>query len=95
MLQEFKTEMSDTLAAAFFGPCESSLFKKPPEKLHRPSLLTVDEAANYLGMSAKWLYRNYRDLPHVKIGGGVKPRLRFKEADLAGWITARTFDWRR
>jgi excisionase family DNA binding protein len=59
------------------------------------SLLTIEEAANHLGMSAKWLYRNYRDLPHVKIGGGTKPRIRFKSADLDGWIAAHTCDWRK
>lgn len=93
MLQEFESKMSDTLAAAFFGTRGSSLLQKLQPS--RPSLLTVDEAAEYLGMSAKWLYRNYQNLPHVKIGGGMKPRIRFKEADLAGWVTARTFDWRR
>ena len=46
-------------------------------------------------MSAKWLYRNYRDLPHVKIGGGTKPRIRFKGADLDQWVAAHTFDWRK
>jgi|HubBroStandDraft_6_1064221.scaffolds.fasta_scaffold1158282_2 excisionase family DNA binding protein len=59
------------------------------------SLLTIEEAADYLGMSAKWLYRNYQDLPHVKIGGGTKPRIRFKSADLDGWIAAHTCDWRK
>jgi excisionase family DNA binding protein len=72
-----------TMAAIFNG---SSLFR---------SLLTIEEAADYLGMSAKWLYRNYRDLPHVKIGGGTKPRIRFKSADLDGWIAAHTCDWRK
>jgi excisionase family DNA binding protein len=95
MLQEFRIEMSDTLAAAFFGTPESSLSQRPRQKPGRPSLLTVDEAAEYLGMSAKWLYRNYQNLPHVKIGGGTKPRIRFKEVDLAGWVAARTIDWRK
>jgi excisionase family DNA binding protein len=78
--------MSKALAAALFVPQRSSLFR---------SLLTIEEAADYLGMSAKWLYRNYRDLPHVKIGGGTKPRIRFKSTDLDGWIAAHTCDWRK
>jgi excisionase family DNA binding protein len=72
------------MAAIFDG--SSSLFR---------SLLTIEEAADYLGMSAKWLYRNYCDLPHVKIGRGSKPRIRFRSADLDGWIAAHTCDWRK
>ena len=84
-MQIFEMEMPKAAAGALFKP-QSSLFR---------SLLTIEEAADYLGMSAKWLYRNYRDLPHVKIGGGTKPRIRFKSADLDGWIAAHTCDWRK
>ncbi len=37
----------------------------------------------------------FGDLPHVKIGAGTKPRVRFKSADLDGWIAAHTCDWRK
>jgi excisionase family DNA binding protein len=79
-------------AALFFTPAPQ---RKADSSLSRPSLMTIAEAAKYLGMSTKWLYRNYQNLPHVKIGGGVKPRIRFKGADLDKWIAARTFDWRK
>ena len=85
-MQIIDLEMSKDLSEAIFNPRASSLFR---------SLLTIEEAADYLGMSAKWLYRNYRDLPHVKIGGGTKPRIRFKGADLDQWVAAHTFDWRK
>jgi len=85
-MQIIDLEMSKELSEAIFNPRASSLFR---------SLLTIEEAADHLGMSAKWLYRNYRDLPHVKIGGGTKPRIRFKSADLDGWIAAHTCDWRK
>lgn len=84
-MQILEMKMSKAAAVALFGP-RSSPFR---------SLLTIEEAADYLGMSAKWLYRNYRDLPHVKIGGGTKPRIRFKSADLDAWIAAHTCDWRK
>ena len=45
-----------TLAAAFRGPCESSSSKSLQRKLQPPSSSTVDEAADYLVLSAKWLY---------------------------------------
>jgi excisionase family DNA binding protein len=83
-MQTLTYTVSDAAMAEIFNG--SSLFR---------SLLTIEEAADYLGMSAKWLYRNYRDLPHVKIGGGTKPRIRFKTADLDTWITAHTCDWRK
>jgi excisionase family DNA binding protein len=84
MLTEATYMLSQAAMERIFGG--SSLFR---------SLLTIEEAADYLGMSAKWLYRNYRDLPHLKIGGGTKPRIRFKSADLDGWIAAHTCDWRK
>jgi len=85
-MQTLTYTLSDAAMAKIFDG--SSLFRFR-------SLLTIEEAANHLGMSAKWLYRNYRDLPHVKIGGGTKPRIRFKSADLDGWIAAHTCDWRK
>jgi hypothetical protein len=49
-------------------------------------LLDVETAANYINMSAKWLYRNYTIVPHLRIGNGTRPRLRFRRRDLDGWI---------
>ena len=49
-------------------------------------LLDVEQAAKHLGMSAKWLYRNYRRLPHVLMGDGKKPRIRFRRCDLDAWV---------
>jgi excisionase family DNA binding protein len=83
-----------TLADLFTpGPTRSYDVRDIP--LPSRSLLSVDEAAEYLSMSAKWVYRNYRDLPHVLIGSGERPRIRFRASDLDQWINARTIDWRR
>lgn len=49
-------------------------------------LLSVKQAAEYLNMSAKWVYRNYKSLPHVPIGGGEKPRIKFRRCDLDAWV---------
>ena len=39
----------------------------------RSSLLSVEEAAEYLGMSVNWCYRNLkRHMPYEKIGGALK-----------------------
>jgi predicted DNA-binding transcriptional regulator AlpA len=80
-----------------FTPGPRVSFSLPLQALraNTSSLLTIEEAADYLGMSAKWLYRNYRDLPHVLIGSGQKPRIRFSESDLESWVTGRTIDWRK
>jgi len=59
------------------------------------SLLNIQQAATLLAVSVKWLYRNYRNLPHVLIPAGRKPRIRFRRDDLHGWIAAHSFDWRR
>jgi hypothetical protein len=49
-------------------------------------LLDVERAAEYLSMSQKWLYRDYSRLPHILIGDGKKPRIRFRRCDLDGWV---------
>ena len=49
-------------------------------------LFDVAAAANYLGMSAKWVYRNYRRLTPILIGGGPKPRIKFRRCDLDEWV---------
>jgi Helix-turn-helix domain len=59
------------------------------------SLLDVNGAAEILGISAKWVYVNYKTLPHVQIGNGERPRLRFRRKALLDWIDRREIDWRR
>lgn len=49
-------------------------------------LLDVEQAAEYLGMSAKWVYRNHASLPHVRIGAGKRPRIKFRRCDLDAWV---------
>lgn len=46
-------------------------------------LLSVDEAANQLGVSKSWLYQS--DVPYVKLGS----RKLFRPDDLARYINAR------
>ena len=55
-------------------------------------LLDVREAAELLGMSQKWLYRNWHSLPHVLIPAGKKPRIKFKREDLESWIRSHSFN---
>jgi predicted DNA-binding transcriptional regulator AlpA len=50
------------------------------------ALLDVPHAAAYLGMSSRWLYRNYERLPHIRIGAGKKPRIKFRRRDLDTFI---------
>lgn len=40
------------------------------------SLLTVEETAKAIGMSADWVYRNHRKLPFRKVGRALRFRLR-------------------
>jgi predicted DNA-binding transcriptional regulator AlpA len=49
-------------------------------------LFGVEEAAKYLGMSAKWIYRSYKALAHVLIGSGPKPRIKFRRCDVDAWV---------
>jgi hypothetical protein len=53
------------------------------------ALLDVPQAAAYLGMSSKWLYRNYARLPHIRLGAGKKPRIKFWRRDLDTFICQR------
>jgi excisionase family DNA binding protein len=49
-------------------------------------LLTVEQAAEFLGYSRDWVFKNWRKIGGKKIGGrGV----RFDAADLEGWIKSR------
>jgi predicted DNA-binding transcriptional regulator AlpA len=56
-----------------------------PDPCSEP-LLDVSEAAKYLGLSAKWVYRNHRRLTPILIGDGKKPRIRFRRCDLDAWV---------
>jgi excisionase family DNA binding protein len=50
-------------------------------------LLSVKEAAAYLGMSKDWIYERLKTLvPHVKIGGTLK----FRREDLDRYIASHT-----
>lgn len=49
-------------------------------------VLDVEQAASYISMSAKWIYRNYSILPHLRVGFGAKPRLKFRRRDLDAWL---------
>jgi predicted DNA-binding transcriptional regulator AlpA len=49
-------------------------------------LFSMEDAAKYLGMSTKWMYRNYKSLAHIPIGSGPKPRIKFRRCDLDAWV---------
>jgi predicted DNA-binding transcriptional regulator AlpA len=49
-------------------------------------LLDVEQAAVYLSMSVKWVYRNYTSLSHIRIGAGLKMRIKFRRCDLDEWV---------
>ncbi len=49
-------------------------------------LFSMEDAAKYLGMSTKWMYRNYKMLAHIPIGSGPKPRIKFRRCDLDAWV---------
>jgi len=57
------------------------------ESVHENALLNIPQAAKYIGMSTRWLYRRYRILPHIRIGFGKRPRIRFKRVDLDRWVS--------
>jgi hypothetical protein len=59
---------------------------QPPAVDEVDSTLDVDEAAAYVKMSSKWLYRNLSIIPHLRIGDGRKPRIRFRRTDLDAWL---------
>jgi excisionase family DNA binding protein len=59
----------------------------PPVAENSFPLLSVKEAAAYLGMSKDWVYENLKKLiPHVKIGGSLK----FHRDDLDRYIASQT-----
>ncbi len=49
-------------------------------------VLDVAGAAAFIGMSQKWIYRHYEILPHLRLGFGKRPRLRFRRNDLSAWL---------
>lgn len=60
----------------------------PPVAQESSPLLSVQQAAAYLGMSKDWVYENLKKLiPHVKIGGAI----RFRKEDIDRYIASRTF----
>jgi len=50
------------------------------------SLLTTEQAAERLGYSKEWVYRNWQKIGGKKIGGRG---LRFDAAELQSWIDSR------
>jgi len=60
-------------------------FKTAPNR-ELPEVLDVDQAAAYIGMSRKWIYRHYEIIPHIRVGFGRKPRLKFRRRDLDAWL---------
>ena len=54
---------------------------------HADKLLTPDEAAEVLGMSVKWLYRNARKLPFTRKLG--RKTLRFSNIGLQKYLATR------
>ena len=52
----------------------------------RNGLMTVEQAAEFLGYSKDWVFKNWKRIGGKKIGGrGV----RFDAADLESWIKSR------
>jgi len=75
--------------AQLHGSAESIAYEQPGAQDGNTSaqpLLSVEQAAAYLGMSSKWVYRNYKRLTPVLIGDGPKPRIRFRRCDLDAWV---------
>ena len=69
--------------------------KKHARQPQSTEIFDINHAAAHLGVSAKWLYRNYRELPHILIPAGKRPRIKFRRADLDEWLTRHSFDWRK
>ncbi len=66
----------------------------PPAVASPDQLIDVRQAAAHIGMSARWLYRHYRILPHVRIGGfgdrgKGRSRIKFRRSDLDAWLVRR------
>jgi len=74
-----------------------SVRHRAPKRVKAPAngLLDIKQAAAYLGISAKWLYRSYHNFPHILIPAGKKPRIRFRQSALDQWIANHEFDFRK
>lgn len=82
-LKELLREVLREEQAAFHGKAGSN----------RDVLLSPNEAAELLGVTPRWLYRHYKQLPFSrKISRKV---LRFSEAGLHRWLAATTPALRR
>jgi len=66
----------------------------PPAPQASQELLDIKEAAKLLGMSPKYLYRAYPQMPHIKIGAGKRGRIRFRRAQLEAYIESHSFNRR-
>jgi len=68
------------------GSIESNK-SKPKERIFFSNLMTMEQAANYLGIRKSTLckYTSAREITHVKVGRLVK----FRREDLEGWIDER------
>lgn len=55
--------------------------------MREPPLLTLDQAAAYLGVTTRWMRRavEQRTVPYVKVGRWV----RFDQADLEAYLAAQ------
>lgn len=54
-----------------------------------PGPLTVKQAAERLGTSAKWVYEHAEELGASRRGNGPKARLRFDPAELDAYVESR------
>src|SRR5713226_2560455 len=59
---------------------------QPRSAAEEATTLDMMQAADYVKMSPKWLYRNLGAVPHLRIGNGRKPRIRFRRSDLDAWL---------
>ena len=69
--------------------------KPKRERPENTEILDIRQAAAKLGVSSKWLYRNYRDIPHVLIPAGKRPRIKFRRTALDEYLTRHEIDWRK
>ena len=49
--------------------------------------LNIDEAADHLGVSKRWIYDHVKELPHRRFGG----YLRFTAEELDKWADAQRY----
>ncbi len=60
--------------------------------VEKATMLDVEAAASYINMSAKWIYKHLDSVPHLRIGDGYKPRIRFRRRDLDHWLQEHSMD---